>query len=85
MNSNLMDNKEKCVFNGDFGTCSALTVEYCNGLNTKCSFYKTAAQYTEDSDRAIDICRKKGLCKGCRYIKNGKGKFGPVCKKSNEV
>ena len=60
-----MDNDNKCVFNTKRNYCSAIRIKDCDGLNTKCKFYKTKKQFDEENDRAIDICRDKGLCEKC--------------------
>lgn len=51
----------------------------CDGRAADCSFYKTREQAVADSDRAIEICRQKELCKNCKYC------VAPSkCKKSTE-
>lgn len=74
-----MENVKRCAFLSDFNNkCIALTVNECDGLNTNCSYYKTKEEHEADTDRAIDICRKKGLCRECRY------RAVPCSKKSEE-
>ncbi len=63
----------------DGGTeCKILTTEGCNGKDTGCAFYKTKAKADMDSDRAIDRCRRKGICRKCIYRE-------VRCKRSTEV
>lgn len=50
------------------GYCEALAYTTCNGLNTKCSFFKTNYQYRKELDNAIISNREKGNCKKCRYM-----------------
>ncbi|MDE6425645.1 MAG: hypothetical protein K2K89_05875 [Ruminococcus sp.] len=58
--------------------CIAITADKCNGFDRKCSFYKSEDRHISDMDKAIDICRKKGICKTCKY------QNGNPCKKSTE-
>lgn len=44
-----------------------LTPMKCDGWNSKCKFAKTTQQFTDDNDRAIFVCRQKGLCDTCKY------------------
>lgn len=76
-----MQKCEKCAYIGDNVNgkkgCKVIFNNECDGSNQKCSFYKSRRQHIEDRDRAIDICRKKGLCNNCKY--------NPVpCRKSDE-
>ena len=59
-----MLSKANCVFYGKGHRCSITTRTGCEG----CSFYKTEKQFNESCNRAIWICRKKGLCKNCKYV-----------------
>ena len=68
---------EPCHFLKSTGVCSALSVRECYSPET-CSFYETHAQYVEELDRSINICRAKNLCKGCEYMP------GRKCKLSTE-
>lgn len=43
--------------------CTALTVKDC----TNCKFRKTTEEFKEANDRAIDRCRRLGLCDKCEY------------------
>lgn len=72
-----MNNLDKiCCHYGD-GECKILTVQEtiksnrtpqkCDGWDNKCKFAKTAQQFTDDNDRAIFVCRQKGLCDNCKY------------------
>ncbi len=45
-----------------------LTAMKCTGWDDKCKFAKTAQQFTDDNDRAIFVCRQKGLCDTCKYV-----------------
>ena len=80
-----MESNEKICFFHTQGQCRAITVPECDGKDSHCKFYKTKAQHIEESDRAIDICREKGLCDGCKYMKKDNDTFKPACKKSDEV
>lgn len=57
---------EPCHFHNKGGICTALDRK-CNGLNQKCGFYKTEAEYVNESDIAILKCRHKELCPRCNY------------------
>ena len=72
-----MTNLEKiCCHYGD-GECKLLqsnpqnkkkrTAIKCTGWDNKCKFAKTTQQFTDDNDRAIFVCRQKGLCDTCKY------------------
>lgn len=50
------------------GYCEVLTDTVCNGINSRCSFFKTDYQYLKDIDNAIINNRKKGNCEKCRYM-----------------
>lgn len=72
-----MDNKKICKFNNNLSYCSILTnrktskhgdnIMRCTGWDDKCKFAKTTQQFTDDNDKSIDICRRKGLCDNCKY------------------
>ena len=68
-----MNNEEKkcCFANPSKKTysCRILTIEACDGFNTNCLFFKTEDKFNSDRDNAIDICREKGICWGCKYSK----------------
>lgn len=55
--------KSDCHFLVRGDVCGVLMKE-CDG---KCTFYKTEKQFVEDQDKAILICRDRGLCKDCKY------------------
>ena len=61
-----------------FYKCIAITADKCNGFNQECNFYKSEDKHIADRNKAIDICRKKGICKTCKY------QNGNPCKKSTE-
>ena len=46
---------------------AGLTPMKCSGWDNDCKFAKTEQQFTEDNDRAIFVCRQKGLCDTCKY------------------
>ena len=45
--------------------------EDCNGTKSKqeCKFMKTTKEFYEESNRAIELNRKKGNCINCKYRK----------------
>ena len=55
----------KCIFNVDNNICLALTVKQCS----KCKFYKSKAEFEEACNKSISICRSKGLCENCKYVR----------------
>ncbi len=65
----MLDNK-LCHFKGYGLYCGILEDVKCNGVNKKCSFFKTARQYQEDLDKAILINRRKHRCESCKYNKD---------------
>ncbi len=75
---------ERCVFAktgleaSDY-RCDLLDGVDCDGLrHTKtCKFFKTKEEFIAANDRAIDLCRDKKLCDGCKYRKK-------TCLKSTE-
>ena len=38
----------------------------CNGQE-RCTFFKTEKQFNDDNDRAVELCRMRGLCRSCKY------------------
>lgn len=58
--------REECHFLRGDGSCAVLRVDFCCD-SKHCSFYKTSAQFEADRDKAILLCRKKGLCRKCIY------------------
>lgn len=72
---------KKCYFVIDgAGQCSILNDVRCTGYNPRCSFRKTKDEYNSEKDRAIDLCREKGLCENCKYMPDTKR-----CLKSTET
>ena len=67
---------DRCRFSTSLKSCSILFC-LCDGHNSNCKFYKSDRQFIEEQDRAIDLCRGKGICEKCKY-KN------VPCKKSTE-
>ena len=72
-----MTNLEKICCHYSNGECkllayrespkAELTPMKCTGWDGACKFAKTAQQFTDDNDRAIFVCRQKGLCDTCKY------------------
>ena len=67
----------KGIENSYYG-CKILYVRHCDGLDTKCAFYKTKSRIIQESDRSIDRHRALDMCHNCKY-------HSVPCKKSNEV
>lgn len=64
---------KECYF--DYGKiCKALTVKDCVG----CKFMKTIKEFVESNDKAVERCRKLGLCDKCEYSNK-------KCLKSTEI
>lgn len=57
---------EPCHFHNKGGICTALDCK-CDGLSQSCGFYKTDADFINESDFAILRCRQKELCPRCKY------------------
>ena len=60
---------------GEFGSCGILTDTPCSGKKSKCSFYKTEKQYYIDRNKAIQLCRDRGICDDCKYCGNAPCEF----------
>lgn len=58
--------RESSTATGNY-SCIAKRVDFCTGYNTGCNFYKTQAQHTADTDKAIEKCRENGACASCKY------------------
>lgn len=63
----------ECCFNYR-GLCKILTIKDCSN----CKFAKTQKEFAEANDKAIDRCRKLGICNKCAYS-------GKKCLKSTEI
>ncbi len=75
-----MQKCEKCAYMGNVNGkkgCQIIFNDECEGYSQNCSFYKSRRQHIDDRDKAIDICRKKGLCVNCKYT-------SVQCRKSDE-
>lgn len=72
--------KDDCYFHRDNGACGVLSDTHCEGSRRGCTFRKTRAEFIEGKDRAIQICRDKGICDKCKYTESD----GIRCKKSTE-
>lgn len=60
------------------GRCAILVNTTCTGWNEKCSFCVTEKDFIARKDEAILRCRKRNLCKYCKYV------YGDPCKTSDE-
>lgn len=64
------DAKETCYFlsTGKLRKCSILN-EPCSDAQSMqlCKFRKTAHQFFEERNRAVEINRRKGNCAKCKY------------------
>ena len=60
------------------GVCGILTNTTCKGWDKKCCFRVTEKDFIARRDEAILLCRKRNLCKDCRYV------YGEPCKTSKE-
>ena len=53
---------KECYF--DYGKiCKALMAKNCTG----CKFMKTVKEFVASNDKAIERCRRPGLCDKCEY------------------
>ncbi len=72
------ERRDECYFHRD-GACGIMMDTLCEGHKNGCTFRKTKQQFIEEKDDAIKVCRRKGLCKNCKYAQNG-----IICKLSTE-
>lgn len=70
--------RDTCYFLRGDNKCRLLEVNFCCNPD-KCKFFKTEAQFNEDRDHSIEICREKGICHTCAYTS------GRPCKLSTEA
>lgn len=70
-----MDKDKVCYFFSTGGLCRIIAGTTCDGQE-RCGFYKTEKQFRDESDRAVDICRAKGLCAKCKYHESPCRKYG---------
>jgi len=62
-----MTDTDRCYFYRHYKTCGALSGTTCDGTNHNCNFFKTEKMYSDERDRAIELCRKRGKCIDCQY------------------
>jgi hypothetical protein len=64
------DEKESCYFYNPrkIDSCSVLN-QACDLTKSRqlCSFHKTELQYYQERNRAVELNRKNGNCRKCKY------------------
>lgn len=78
MINKMINLNKKCKYYNDNGECKLLLSNphskekrvaiKCDGWDNKCKFAKTEQQFIDDNDRAIFVCRQRGLCNNCKYV-----------------